>query len=412
MPDTIELFKDLGPVYLPREFDYHKAFTDNRYYVFDTETSLIKKNSNIYVNVPEFVLGIEYLVTTPIPILVTENIKYFIEQCKDCTKNNYIIIGHSLPFDLNVVGYIPTNETMLWDTALFHYLWTNQRDTFPSLELTAKYWLGVSYTKESEVLEMIKAGIDPKDIPKDKLAAYCEQDVKLTKDIFLKQFEAFSKADKAWQNMVINQMHWLKNVYRMSKIGLKLDAERIKTSIQDIEGEIEDLTDACIKFMSRVFHETVVATHTGLSGYDFNFEVNPMSNKQIETVVWGGKFDIVTYEEVGIYKTGSRAGQAKFKKNISTINVPITLPHKGTMSVDSKTLEEIKTRGISKDFREFLDNLLTLRDLNKTQSTYFVGYLEQADSNGVIHSEMKHVGTPTGRLSSTKPNIQNLKGDE
>jgi len=252
---------------------------------------------------------------------------------------------------------------------------------------------------------MIKAGIDPKDIPKDKLEEYCKKDVELTRDIALKQFDYFQKQEKKFQNMLVNQMNWLKNIYRMSKIGLKLDIRRIEDSIHHLNNEIDILEDECRKYMTIEFHRFTLKP----PGYELNFTVNPMSNKQIETIIYGGEFEIVTYEEVGVYKTGPRAGQIKLKKNISKINVP-SVP--GSHSVDSKALKDIRKRTTNGDFVDFLDNLLELRDLNKTKSTYFIGYSEQADDNGVIHSEMKHVGTPTGRLSSTKPNIQNLKGDE
>jgi DNA polymerase I-like protein with 3'-5' exonuclease and polymerase domains len=402
------LFEESGLSFPSSSIEYTNAFKELKYLVYDTETSLIKKDSNVYVDIPEFVLGGTYarsfnVCTTDKTIMYSE--------VNSTAILGYIIVGHNLPFDMNVIGFIPDHETMIWDTALFHYLFTSQRDTFPSLEHTAKCWLGTSDNKESEVSEMIKAGIDPKDIPQEKLAEYCKTDVEITKDVFIKQFEAFMKASPVWQEMIINQMNWLKNVYCMSKVGLQLDEPRILTSIDAIDKELMTLEDKCTEYMREVyelFARSHLMPYAGRA-FKLGFKVNPMSNKQIEHMLWGGKFNVFIYEEAGVYKTGSKAGSVKFKKKEIEINIPTILGS----GADSKTIKEYISSGKAMAIKKnFLENLLELRDLTKTKTTYFEGYMSQADNHGIIHSEMKHVGTPTGRLSSTKPNIQNLKGDE
>lgn len=409
MPGSIKLFEERGLSFPSSSIEYISVFKELKYTVFDTETSLIKKDSNVYVDIPEFILGIAFDFSAYGSYL---NKTLMHSKIDTAMIKGYIIVGHNLPFDMNVIGFIPDHETMIWDTALFHYLFTSQRDTFPSLEHTAKCWLGTTDNKESEVSEMIKAGIDPKDIPQEKLAEYCKTDVEITKDIFIKQFEAFMKANRVWQEMIINQMHWLKNVYCMSKVGLQLDEPRILTSIDAIDKELMTLEDKCTEYMREVYELYARSLLGPTMAFELGFKVNPMSNKQIEHMLWGSKFNVHIYEEAGVYKTGSKAGSVKFKKKEVEINKP-GIPGSGA---DSKTIKEYIGSGkagiAGAPKKDFLENLLELRDLTKTKTTYFEGYMSQADNHGIIHSEMKHVGTPTGRLSSTKPNIQNLKGDE
>lgn len=404
MPDTVKLFEGTGLPYPASNIDYLSAYHQDKYLVYDTETSLIKKDSNVYVDIPKYVLGVVCNLGVYRPF--TDEISIYVEV-DGATFRGCILVGHNLPFDMNAIGYIPDYETMIWDTALFHYIYTSQRDTFPSLEHTAKFWLGTTENKESEVSEMIKAGIDPSDIPQEKLFEYCKKDVEITRDVFIKQFEAFVKANPVWQNMVINQMHWLKNIYCMSKTGLQLDIPRIVASRIDIDVEIERLRDYCCDYMRAMFYKSIPT----VGKHELAFDINPMSNKQIEFILYGGSFPVYRYEEAGVFKTGSKAGTPKFKKIKEYIITPAL---KGMSGADSKTIKDYinKHCGSSSPKIQFLENLLELRDLMKTKSTYFDGYMEQSDTKGIIHSEMKHVGTPTGRLSSTKPNIQNLKGDE
>jgi len=56
----------------------------------------------------------------------------------------------------------------------------------------------------------------------------------------------------------------------------------------------------------------------------------------------------------------------------------------------------------------FLDNLLAFRQLQKILSTYLVSIKNKLDSNGYIHTNFNQHVTKTGRLSSDKPNLQNI----
>jgi DNA polymerase-1 len=75
---------------------------------------------------------------------------------------------------------------------------------------------------------------------------------------------------------------------------------------------------------------------------------------------------------------------------------------KGAPSTDASVLEEL-----SKDY-ELPKIILKYRELEKIRSTYVDGLIPEVTDDGKIHTHFNLFGTATGRLSSEKPNLQNI----
>lgn len=75
-------------------------------------------------------------------------------------------------------------------------------------------------------------------------------------------------------------------------------------------------------------------------------------------------------------------------------------------STDEETLSEL--REFYPDHRDFIDDILKYRELNKILSTYTLNLLDFRGSDGRIRTDFKQTGTATGRLSSANPNLQNI----
>lgn len=77
----------------------------------------------------------------------------------------------------------------------------------------------------------------------------------------------------------------------------------------------------------------------------------------------------------------------------------------GKLSVDKEVLEE------NMDAHPAMPLILEWRQADKIRSTYTQSILDRIGHDGLLHGDLKQVGTNTGRLSSEKPNLQNFAGD-
>lgn len=91
------------------------------------------------------------------------------------------------------------------------------------------------------------------------------------------------------------------------------------------------------------------------------------------------------------------------------LNLPIIKSTKTGPSTDVEVLEALSEKGY-----EVADLILDHRKLSKLLQTYSDPLPKLADKNGRIHTTFNQIGTATGRLSSSNPNLQNIpaKTDE
>lgn len=72
------------------------------------------------------------------------------------------------------------------------------------------------------------------------------------------------------------------------------------------------------------------------------------------------------------------------------------------------TAEDVLLELQLKDETGFISDLLKLRELNKLYSTYIISPLNKLNSRNTLNTNYLIHGTVTGRLSSSKPNLQNI----
>jgi DNA polymerase-1 len=75
---------------------------------------------------------------------------------------------------------------------------------------------------------------------------------------------------------------------------------------------------------------------------------------------------------------------------------------KGIPSTDASVLEKLA------DAHPIVSALLEYRELEKLRSTYVDGYLPLITKDGRIHTRFNQLAATTGRLSSDRPNLQNI----
>jgi DNA polymerase I-like protein with 3'-5' exonuclease and polymerase domains len=120
---------------------------------------------------------------------------------------------------------------------------------------------------------------------------------------------------------------------------------------------------------------------------------------------------------VGVYKTGAKIGQPRYKiiewkHDLDRLVEPprgSELKKEGYYATDEPTLRSIKC---NREARRRLDLLLERAESSKLIGTYYRGIPELIEEMGwpsnSIHGQFNQCVAATGRLSSSRPNLQNF----
>ena len=309
-------------------------------------------------------------------------------------RNTKTIVGFNLAYDLAwlwKLGYVAPAAQRFFCCQVAEYILDNQKTPYPSLDRVAQKYLNQQKLAVVED-EYWGKGINTDAIPRPVLAEYTLQDIRITAGVYLKQLELIPASKKTLISLAMQDMVVLAD---MRRNGMKFDFNHARRESEKITAEISE-----IKCKLDLLH-TVPS---------FNWA----SNDHLSSLFYGGT--IVTDERVpvGVYKSGAKVGQIRYKVEKKEHTLPrIFKPLRGTelkkagyWSTDDDTLK--KLRGGNRDL---LEGVKRIRELSKLQGTYFDGLPNLAKEHnwpeGYIHGQFNQVVTRTGRLSSTKPNLQN-----
>lgn len=184
----------------------------------------------------------------------------------------------------------------------------------------------------------------------------------------------------------------LENIYtlpKMVKLQKKYTQKRIDAYIEKIEEELSKLNPDDPKDRRKIASREQKITNVRAGVFSNKTErelvrrINLNSNNDIKWLMFseeGFNFPILKY-------TDSK-----------------------TPSADEETLVELRMQVNKPDSPKaiFLDNVLTLRGLEKMYKTYIEGWNEKVQDDNCLHGQFKIHGTTSGRLSSAEPNLQQI----
>ena len=131
-------------------------------------------------------------------------------------------------------------------------------------------------------------------------------------------------------------------------------------------------------------------------------DVSYFKNYSFELEKELAKIEKAIYEEAGEefnINSPKQLGDILFVK----MNLPSGKKTKTGYSTDVMVLEDLESYGY-----DIARLLLDYRKLNKLKTTYVDTLPNLVDSNSRIHTSFNQIGTATGRLSSSEPNLQNI----
>lgn len=313
-----------------------------------------------------------------------------------------LLIGFNAKYDLHWLSRYSlklSQNCRIFDCQLAHFILTHQKVRYPSLDGVAEYY-GVEKKLDVVKTEYWDRGLDTTDVPYYILEEYLTQDLEVTNQVYEKTIEDLSR-----QSYEMNQL------VKMSNLDLVV--------LQDIEknGLLINL-EKSIKKGNELVHEmnSIDEWIVSLAGYDW---FNPNSGDHLSAFLFGGTIKRTVKEDyVFTYKNGTTAVKQRNVEKPFTFKglfKPLEgteLAKEGFYSTNEATLVTL-SQSAKHEHLKVLETLLHRAKLEKRRGTYYHGYPKHIETfnwtDNIMHSSFNQCVVQTGRLSSTKPNVQNIE---
>jgi len=272
-------------------------------------------------------------------------------------------IGHNLKFDLKfLISYFGWEvQGRLDDPMLMHHL-LDENTAHGLKPLAARFTDMGNYASELEEVfnEVKRSRIPPSEkhygkIPAPILKLYALKDADATYrvyELFKSELEPLKILNRFYGKAVTKVM---KALMHMELVGVRVDQERMEELKEDFSVRLEELQEEINTYAED--------------------DINIRSSQQLQQLLYVDQ------------------GLPILRRTPS-----------GRPSTDEATLRELQ----SQSKHPVLDSILEFRRTSKLYSTYVIGLLRELASDGRLHTSYLQHGTATGRLSSSRPNLQNI----
>jgi len=364
-----------------------------------------------------------------------------------------LLVGHNIKFDLlwywdhpEVIAFFKRGGTV-WDTMYAEYLLSGQfygsNSRTPGMNIKLSGCAkrrGLKHQKLDVVAALWKEGVRTEDIDPDVLLEYQEGDVMTTEELFLAQVKQAREQNQV--HMIKGRMEGLLATTEMEFNGMYIDQEvaqeqqeelEIDTEVaqKELEQYVPELPDDCT--FNWASWRNVSAL---LFGGDLTYVGKEFSLKEGKLQYYKKKVNTIVYKDGSpvIYKSGKNIGQEKTKivteddldrgPKMRNCNMYHELPGmcnpednwKSSVEGYWSTAEDVLVQLDEEQGVPLVQTLLKLKGMLKDLGTYYkrfskgkwTGMLTNIQADGCVHGQLNHAITVTARLSSSKPNLQNI----
>lgn len=265
---------------------------------------------------------------------------------------NYKLVGQNAKFDMKFLRrrYGIVTENLWFDCMIAHYMLVGKFIPHTLKAMAWKYTDMGGYEIDRETLS---------DATLEEVGNYNVMDTRMALE--LANYFENRMGEEQLQLLTEIVAPATQAVAEMELEGVLLDADVLEEQLEKYIGEVTKLEEDMLKY-------PIIQEYAGKQGKKFNFG----SPKQLREVFEMLKID-----------TGKRS-----KKT-------------GAMSTDEESLKNVKGR------HGLVNDLLDFRKKDKVLGTYLKPYVEN-NREGRIHADYSFITTSTGRLSSFRPNFQNI----
>jgi DNA polymerase I-like protein with 3'-5' exonuclease and polymerase domains len=268
------------------------------------------------------------------------------------------------------------------------------------MNMVAAHW-GVEQKIDVVKTEYWEKGLDTDQVPWDILSEYAMWDVDpVNRQIFEKQYAEFLTLPDARRKLIQLHMRDLLVLEEMEFNGAKYN---ITLSRQ----------------MGDKLEKQITAIDAQLAKYCPDVPISFNSDEQLSAFLYGGTIKQKVQENyVFHYKDAKKPSVEKCRWIVKEYPLPsifkplpnTDLQKEGVYSTDKTTLQKLRFKA-NRFQKEIIDLLLERSVLEKRKSTYCFGTPKLIDELGwegeTIHGQLNQTVVVTGRLSCSKPNLQN-----
>lgn len=294
--------------------------------------------------------------------------------------NQMNLIFWNAKFDLHMLAAdgFQMPDTKVEDFMLGAHLLNENEPSFGLKEYGDKYGFGRGSLDEAELRDVIEAQYGKTKakewkgflwkLPADRVAPYAETDAVLT----MQAAKALRPALRDWKldGLFGEVNEYLLLITRMEQGGIKIDRDSITKHMKELGPRREENFDEILSIVERATGSTLDPTP----------------------------------RPVVIGKRG-----LPLKQKPSLLFNPNSVPQlqalTGWTKTDVRYLEELAD---DDPFKRFGDLVLDYRVMSKMTGTYYDAYLELCDELDMLRPNYNMHGTVSGRLSCSKPNLQNV----
>lgn len=371
---------------------------------FDCETSIYNKGSPFdsrnflvsYVSIANGVCSFKYY-TDP------DFLVYLRSQLERCS----IIVGFNVKFDIHWcrrMGLVVPVHVKIWDCQLAEFIASGQQLSFDSLDAACERY-GLP-RKPDLVKEYWKKGISTEHIPTYILEEYNIHDVVSTYNLYQLQQQLLDDKQKT---LVYLEGEDLKTLQAAEYAGMKFDVAQASITVSALRDEVVSIKRSLTEFIPD-------------DAIDFNWN----SGDQLSALLYGGTIEYdYAVSEPAVYKSGAKLGQSYTKNTWHSKWVLFPgyftpNPEKEVAKTkadpaattryyqtDAPTLSSLKSK--TQEQKTLLSGLFSLA--SKSKACEMIESLlkinEEQNWNGFLHGQFNQNVAVTGRLSSSKPNLQN-----
>lgn len=387
-----------------------------KFCVLDTETSIGKTIHSGTFRDPKNDIYTLIYGTHPKAINVEHNLQGFkrtlSEGCVKALEQSDCIIAHNAPFDLAYIWHDKSFQAFIkrggftWDTQIAEYLMSGQRHAFASLAELQLIYLDKK-VKEDRISKLFKKGIGADVIITHKNShkrifelfnKYCYGDGSSTFEIAVKQIE---RAKRLGMVDVIKTY----NMYMLALVSTMTTG--IKVDLINTEKTLKALKLKSIEFLQK--SEEIVSQFW--SDPDLPpFNIQSPTHKS--ALLFGGSIKCKKREDAGFYKNGKpKTKIIETNIEIHGFNLPITLTSpsevNGRYRTGAEIIEKISNTIEDPLVKQYCKLQKLSMKVEKVCSTYLEPFLNYS-IDGILYPHYNNTATATGRLSSSKPNLQNI----